>query len=661
VVDQIRATPWWLVSIALHLSVVLILAKLVILSAPREPEPVTPFIVETPKETVIDMSGVKRILDMMPTPVPDSQEPSLVQRALFEKDPTPRADLPVEEVVETPGAEEWVPDVTAWRFGDPAGLETVPGVPGRAAGPGQTGPQQTEIIEVPGDYGYVRPPGGTYEGATNVIVQRITPKKRGNVLLIWVMDASLSMKDDQADVKERLWEMDAKFRELTGGGVLKQAVVSFGDRPQLWMDPTTNVDLVVKAMEAIAPHPPGTRENVMAALSFVTEQFSGETGFKKVAVLVDDDNADDTLALEKAIRDLKAARMTLYVINRECPFQGTVTYEPYEYVDKDGEKYKGVGYVDRGPETADPEVTSVGWGGFFDPNRVMSGFGIYDVARIAVSTGGVYCILGEAKADYDWNLMESYAPELVSRGQYRERTRDNAFKRITESVSRRWNNALPNGDHYPWATLDQEYERTRNKLAQADGLIREMRRSAIMPTADLEKQGKLRRWPANADLTWASLILAKYRLRQYAYAIEDFRQKTRSIPSDHHVFVRHHAKPQSTPEEAKDRQEAIDAMRFLADRHPRTPWGLAVAQFDPNSAAFLYGLSLTHDVYFVPFKATLVLTDGKNVTGFVIGEDKKNGTYTVRIPGKGDTRYRKDRILKVIKISDEPPPGIETI
>lgn len=59
---------------------------------------------------------------------------------------------------------------------------------------------------------------------------------------------------------------------------------------------------------------------------------------KKVAVLVDDDSADDTEKLEETLAALKKAKITLYVINRECPFQGTYFEERFTYVDEKGNK-----------------------------------------------------------------------------------------------------------------------------------------------------------------------------------------------------------------------------------------------------------------------------------------------------------------------------------
>ncbi|HID30315.1 MAG TPA: VWA domain-containing protein, partial [Desulfobacterales bacterium] len=340
------------------------------------------------------------------------------------------------------------------------------------------------------------------EDMTVRITRKLSRKKRGNVLLIWIMDSSLSMKDDQEEIKKRLWEMDTKFRALTNGGRLYQAVVYFSDQPRLWLEPTNDVEMVMKAVDSIELSPPGTPENVMAALMFVAsrKEFSSVKA-KKVAVLVDDDNSYDTGKLEDALAALKKKRISLYVINRECPFQRAVFYERFTYVDEKGLKYTGTGRVFRGPETAYPEVTSVVWGGFIDRTRIMSGFGIYDVSRIAFHTGGAYYILGEAKADYDWKLMEAYAPELVSRDAYKKRTAKNPYKETLEYVSRKWNTGCPHGNHYPWPELAREEKRCRAKLEQADDLIQLMRREAIMSHKALAKLKKMRRWPANADLT----------------------------------------------------------------------------------------------------------------------------------------------------------------
>ena len=131
----------------------------------------------------------------------------------------------------------------------------------------------------------------------------------------------------------------------------------------MWLKPTNDLSLLMKAFENIESNEPGQNENVCTAIIYAAKYFKNYGKVKKVLVLVDDDSGDDSHLMETALTEMKKAKMTLYVINRQCPFQSEWMKEPFEFLDSNGDVWKGIGRVHRGPETARPEIVDLGYGG----------------------------------------------------------------------------------------------------------------------------------------------------------------------------------------------------------------------------------------------------------------------------------------------------------
>ncbi|MBI2190363.1 MAG: hypothetical protein HYU36_00070, partial [Planctomycetes bacterium] len=243
ITNYIRATPWWVVSISLHLAAILILGKIVMMTKPPPDEDIIVTTeIKTEELKPLDLKKIEQVF----------KEMKLVQTEPVVHQPT-LINQTVTEVVETTAIEtsELVPTVDTTNPTDESftGVEET-GEIGDGAGMGEL--ESTDIIGV-GESGF-NARGASYKGIMGDLTVRVAGKARGgkykgNVLLIWLMDASLSMRDDQLAIKERLWEMDKKFREQEGSGQLMQAVVYYSDKPHLWLKPTSDVDQVMKSIE----------------------------------------------------------------------------------------------------------------------------------------------------------------------------------------------------------------------------------------------------------------------------------------------------------------------------------------------------------------------------------------------------------------------------
>ena len=614
--SSIRATPWWMVSIALHLAAALILGKVILSDGPKPVDDIV--ITTTIKEDDVkplDLQKIQQIFKDIKKVKTEKvvQAPLLIQEVDVEMTEVDLKDIEIDPVAE--GLEdEMLDDADFMEVGD--GDDVV-----------------GEVVDMPSfgvGEGSFNPRGvGSYSGVMENLAVRIrsdAKKYSGNGLVVWLVDASVSMKDDQEAIKRHLHTMDGKFREREGAGNLTQAIVYFGDKPQLWLNPTEDLDKVMLAMDHIEPNEPGTAENVMTAVTYCAKTFRGVKKGKKILVLVDDDSSDDSHLLERALQELRKSKMSLYVINRQCPFQSEWLSERFEFIDADGEVWSGTGRVHRGPESARPEIVGLGYGGITHWQRgaIMSGFGIYDQSRLAYYTGGAYYILDvdAAKAEenanmYDWELMERYRPELVSREAYDRRLTRNFLKQGIDAGKARWaQGRFPSGSMRPNG-ISMNLKLAENKLQQVDGLISLMKSRVIVPSDKLERIEKNRRWVGNADIMYAFLHLAKYRLRQYHLGLRQFIKENRQIPSDHIVTGGGRGKPILTKHEARDRAMCIEVIRALADRHPRTPWGRVAAVFDPTTTTDLYGYKFSHAFYFNGYWAHILFINGQRVDAYV--------------------------------------------
>jgi len=659
----VRATPWWVISVALHFAAALVLVRVMSMSRPaREPEDL--FLeaqIKKDEPEPLDLKKIERVFEEIKKIETERviNAPQLVQRPEIEMTETPDFDEDLTPDMDT----EFVDDT------DFVGIDTA----GGDEDVGQVGGEDEDILGAAGGFNVRH--ATNYDSIMSDLSAKLTRvirrggAKGGNVLLVWIMDASVSMKDDQQAIKERLWEMDKKFREQKGSGDLKQAVVYYGDRPHLWLQPTSDVEQVMQAIENIEISPPGTVENTMQAVIYSAQTFNKSSiKARRVGILVDDDSADDSSLLETALGELRKAKMTLFAINRECPFQSTTLRESFEWVDEDGDVFRGSGTVHRGPETARPELTGVAFGSFHwghwgggtsAGGRILSGFGIYDISRLAYYTRGAYYILDPKPHDlYDWDLMESYRPELVSRAEYEKRTARNPFKRTIQMVAKQWNHTCRFRSWTSMSNARENFGLCGKYITELEKFIRMMATEGRMSDTRLTHLKQNRRWPANADLVWCQLVLARHRLRQWGYGLEEFLKHTRAIPKNHNRIGAHWAqKVKDTSLEKRDREAVIQAMRYVANRHPRTPWGYVASSFDPSSNRYLFGYKFYTYYYFHSYWAKLVTHKGKVYIAHVIGEDKKKKTITFTVPKKGTKTAPRSYFKSITRLPPNKRPS----
>ena len=94
----------------------------------------------------------------------------------------------------------------------------------------------------------------TVEGAVDRITHEIAANlERNELLVLWLMDASISLVDDREIIATRLERVFRELRELgtVRPEALHNAVVSFGAENQFLVPPTADGDEIVRAMREV--------------------------------------------------------------------------------------------------------------------------------------------------------------------------------------------------------------------------------------------------------------------------------------------------------------------------------------------------------------------------------------------------------------------------
>lgn len=298
------------------------------------------------------------------------------------------------------------------------------------------------------------------------IMDRRDSVNRG-LLLVWLLDQSASMKDDQLKIATQAVEIQDL---LTDNGTKKMmsAVVAYGKNWEM-IQPPTNSLFKIKEKISNAPVDRTGVENTNQAIIFVCQKImSRYDDYTKVIVLLSDESSSDhskfysspepqnaesgkddfckirvegidrnKTFLEVALKNLIKYKTRLFVIGKESPFQSSYVREAY--VDENGKKWPYV-RADRGPESPRIEVP-VAFSRNVSPHyragftgEIKSGYGVYDLAYLAKGSRGAYFILEDDKTTVrramtlserikkpltvDWKVMDDYCPDIISVGSY---------------------------------------------------------------------------------------------------------------------------------------------------------------------------------------------------------------------------------------------------
>jgi hypothetical protein len=467
-----------------------------------------------------------------------------------------------------------------------------------------------------------------YGTAMDILTQEILNRlARGKVLVVWVFDQSLSMKDDQAEIKSRIGRVyeELGLSSAARGDALMTGVVSYGRSFAVHTTrPTVRQKDIDAAIDAVPVDESGEEIMCTAVAETVANfrQFSGTNGGRQLMlVLVSDEsgNPDDNVrSLEPTIAVCKKAQASVYVLGREAVFgypfahmNWTVT-RPAVGGGTMSRSY--VVPVDRGPET--PMIELLQTEGFQKRmDAHPSGFGPYEQVRLARETGGIFLMLPSPELDlfrrdttvFDFELMRPFLPDLRDRGTYAKERDYSPLRALLWKVINDLNPYKPeigryinlaqrfSGDRAEWnREMDAEMAKARQYVLYLDAAERALRDA--QPLRGREKEP---RWRAHYDLTLAQVVAYKARVYEYGAYLALFKQNPKPFdpPTPNRALLRWDLNERGATVADKISgpvaENATNMFKAIIAEYPGTPWATR-AEYELSRG---YGIDLRPQYY----------------------------------------------------------------
>lgn len=482
---------------------------------------------------------------------------------------------------------------------------SLPGIDslGRDLGAGQIAGEVGAVVD-----GY----GPALDRLTQELVRLMRESK---VLVVWLLDESESMKDDQADLKDRMhrvYEELKLFDNESKEDVLLTAIVAFGKDVHFMnprKKPTDDVQTIMKAIDDVPVDKTGVENTCQAIITTISEyrRFAAQTRRKLVLVLVSDESGDDGEKVEEALRLAKASSTPIFCMGREAVFGN-----PYAYVRWVHPQTGGLHYlpINRGPESPFPELLK------FDGFRrrmdaSLSGFGPFEQSRLCRDTGGIFFMLpseeqnindADARKYAAFDLKE-YIPDISPRKEYQERRGKSPFRKVIgETIAlldpfddRNKEMEIPIDNWY--SIIHSEYAQpvaaALNRCQYTFGLLTEAE-NRLKALKSLRAGETSRRWRADYDLMLGQVMAYRVRMFQYMIALQQFSKSvaTRKFPDKRvnqwaiGIGANEMLKPDeqqlratkvSLEELEGARRAALKQFAFVQEEHPKTPWAARAA------------------------------------------------------------------------------------
>lgn len=363
-------------------------------------------------------------------------------------------------------------------------------------------------------------------------IDRLTDEIMGHLeddrlLVVWLMDASISLAPDRHEVAERLERIYHEIEALGGmrDEALKSAVVAYGQQMREMTPPTTDTATVVKAIRDVPTDSSGI-ENVFSAVLGCVMQYQRERHAEHRHMLIvvwTDESGNDVDRLENAVQFCRNAAIPVYVVGPSSMFgkqQGTMSYKH-----TDGKTYQLP--VDRGPDTVREERLHVPY--WFDGNQyesMVSGLGPFALTRLAHETGGAYFIKDHAadRTPFDMDAMRHYAPSYDAPEIYVHQAEASPLRRaVLTAVDITNQRKLKGTPRLSFAPNGKTYFNEMREAQETAAYNAAVLQQALAPfgARGLEQacaKEHSRRWRAWYDLTYGRLLAMTVRCYEYNWA-----------------------------------------------------------------------------------------------------------------------------------------------
>jgi hypothetical protein len=576
-------TPAWIVSFAVHLGMLVMLALLL---QPRQK--VTTHLTVMPLDTQV----VERLPEEISSFESDSADVGSGSLAGIEAamavaptlDATSRVEESVvEEVADV--AEPMLPDLAS------------------------TAPLIKENLTIKGSSGVaVSGASGAVDRLTEVIAGSLETR---DTLVVWILDQSLSMQSQRQTIVERL---DRVYRELgidpgsyqgRRNAPLLSSVLAFGNKVSFRVEePTDDLEQIKQAISGIENDPSGV-EMTFTAVAMAAKKYQSfrvQAPRRNVLLIVfSDEVGDDDAQLENAVSLCRRHEMPVYVVGVPAPFGKKEV--AFNYVDPDPKFDQSARQltVRQGPESFVPEEVRLAFSsGNDDLEHLDSGFGPFALTRLCYETGGTYFTVHpnrpaghgsgrrqggvaamSARLDhfFDPAIMRTYQPDYVSPKEYQQKLLKNkARSALVDAAGKSLLSPMEN-PRLEFPKIDEagfkrsldEAQQQAAKLGPKLDVLYQVLKQGEKDRAKLVEP----RWQAGYDLAMGRVLAVKVRTDAYNAMLAKAKTGMKFQNADSDTWVLEPANEVSVGSQldklAKRAHEYLDRVN---QQHAGTPWAL---------------------------------------------------------------------------------------
>jgi hypothetical protein len=427
------------------------------------------------------------------------------------------------------------------------------------------------------------------EGAVDRITHEIALNlEQSDVLVVWLMDASISLVEDRQAVAQRLERVYREIEQIepVASGSFKAAVVAYGAQARQLVAPTSDGSQVVEAIRNVPVDESG-QENVFSAVLTSIHQYKpllSRQGRKMMLVVWTDESGDDDARLDEAVDVCQRLAVPVYAVGPPSMFGRREGMHPFVHPD-DGQTYQIA--VDRGPDSVFPELLRMPY--WFEGDQydsLVSGIGPFALTRLTVASGGAYFINDDRperdERAFSLDVMRRYLPSYVPASEYLRDVQQSPLRlALLRAVELTWNQELKGTPRLEFAPTAENYQQQLREAQQTvaynqawiDQALRDFSRDSMNRAYEEERSARWRAW---YDLTFGRLLAMRVRCNEYNWACATMKAKGSQ-------FVRQESNRwEFVPGEElrfgsasrRDAKLARELLERCLEEHAETPWAL---------------------------------------------------------------------------------------
>lgn len=416
----------------------------------------------------------------------------------------------------------------------------------------------------------------------------ISSLRESRTVVIWLFDASLSLKPSRDQIASRfekihrqLAAFDPRFTTY-----LSNIVASFGQELDVITEvPVTDIEDLIPKIRHLKDDLSG-KEMVFTAvkeLARTSRKYRTQAGRENVRIfLFTDERGDDASLLDDAINECLTHAVVVYVVGRGSTLGRQQRFVHWKYDNGFEEEIP----IDSGSETYEPDLATVGAFGSDDLQQTLipSGFGPYSLSQLCSFTGGLYLVSEELRSPVTFSpdVMGNYAPDLRLRKLYERDMKLSLCKQSLVEAARLSQKHRAAVQSLPVVFQADSNDVLQQQLAAAQKLagvetVNVDELLALLSKGETDRPNvNEARWRAAYDASMGRALAMKARIIGYNRLLAEMRANPRDFESNESdewtLEPARHSLPHDDVRRVEKRARLY--LHRCADEHMGTPWAL---------------------------------------------------------------------------------------